>query len=51
MSKQAEAKIETPIVEKNEWTEPELKKIDMVETTQGSTGNSPDAPSGSQTIG
>ena len=51
MQKQEESKIETSKLEKTEWTEPELKKIDMVETTQGSTGNSPDAPSGSQTIG
>jgi len=28
---------------KTEWTEPELKKIDMVEKTENTTGNSVDA--------
>ena len=50
MSKKIEASDEILETKKTEWTEPELKKIDMVEKTEASAGNTVDA-SGSTTIG
>jgi hypothetical protein len=51
MSNQVEeSKVETSESTKTEWSEPQLNKIDMVEKTASTSGNSADA-AGSQTIG
>jgi hypothetical protein len=46
MSKQFEesnVRLETSETTKLEWTEPEMKKIDMIDSTKDTTGNSVDA--------
>jgi len=50
MSQKIEESKEILETKRAEWTEPELKKVDMIEKTETSTGNSPEG-GGSTSIG